>query len=48
MVTYMKKLIYISSIFLFCSVSIIAQTTIKIDGFFDDWNANINTYIDDS
>ncbi|MDC0202078.1 hypothetical protein OAJ56_02420, partial [Flavobacteriales bacterium] len=25
-----------------------SQTTIKIDGFFDDWNANLNTYIDDS
>ena len=24
------------------------QTTIKMDGFFDDWNTNINTYIDDS
>jgi hypothetical protein len=33
---------------LFFSADIIAQTTIKIDGFFDDWNANINTYIDDS
>ena len=24
------------------------QNSIMIDGFFDDWNSNINTYIDDS
>ena len=29
-------------------LSIYSQTTIKIDGFFDDWNTNISTYIDDS
>ena len=36
------------SIFLFVSIEVFSQDTIKIDGFFDDWNANINTYIDDS
>ena len=44
----MKKLIYISSIFLLFTFDVLSQTTIKIDGFFDDWNANLNTYIDDS
>ena len=44
----MKKLIYISSVFLLFAFDVFSQTTIKIDGFFDDWNANINTYIDDS
>ena len=28
-------------------MTIFAQNTIKIDGFFDDWNNNINTYTDD-
>ena len=27
---------------------VLSQTTIKIDGFFDDWSTNSNTYIDDS
>ena len=44
----MKKLIYISSIFFLFSFDVLSQTSIKIDGFFNDWNANINTYIDDS
>ena len=44
----MQKLIYISSIFLIFTFDVLSQTTIKIDGFFDDWNANLNTYIDDS
>ena len=33
---------------LFCYANIFSQNNIKLDGFFDDWNANINTYIDDS
>ena len=44
----MKKMIFISYLFLFFHFDAIPQTTIKMDGFFDDWNANINTYIDDS
>ena len=44
----MKKLIYISSIFLISTFNVLSQTTIKIDGFFDDWNSSLNTYIDDS
>ena len=28
--------------------NVLSQTTIKIDGFFDDWNSNLNNYIDDS
>ena len=44
----MKKLIYISSIFFLFSFDVFSQTTIKIDGFFDEWNANLNTYVDDS
>ena len=31
--------------FLF-SAFIVAQNSIKIDGFFDDWNTNIQTYVD--
>jgi len=42
----MKKLIYI--LFLFFAFEVLPQTTIKIDGFFDDWNGNLNTYFDDS
>jgi len=39
----------IELLFLFCFPSLVfSQTTIKIDGFFDDWSTNINTYIDDS
>ena len=44
----MKNFIYISSVLFFFSVNVFSQTTIKIDGFFDDWTANLNTYIDDS
>jgi endonuclease/exonuclease/phosphatase family metal-dependent hydrolase len=44
----MKEIIYISSVFLLFTFDVLSQTTIKIDGFFDDWNTNINTYIDDS
>ena len=44
----MKKLIYISSIFLISTFNVLSQSIIKIDGFFDDWNSNLNTYIDDS
>ena len=44
----MKKLIYISSILLITTFNVLSQTTIKIDGFFDDWNSNFNNYIDDS
>ena len=42
----MKIIIYISSIFLLFAFDVMSQTTIKIDGSFDDWNANLNTYID--
>ena len=39
----------IELLFLICFPSLVfSQTTIKIDGFFDDWSTNINTYIDDS
>ena len=39
----------IGLLFLFYLPSLVfSQTTIKIDGFFDDWSTNINTYIDDS
>jgi hypothetical protein len=39
----------IGLLFLFCFPSLVfSQTTIKIDGLFDDWSTNINTYIDDS
>ena len=44
----MSKPISILSILLFFSIDISAQATIKIDGLFDDWTANINTYVDDS
>ena len=44
----MKKMIFISYLFLFFHFDAVSQTTIKMDGFFDDWNTNINTYIDDS
>ena len=44
----MKKIIYISSFFLLLAFDVLSQTTIKLDGFFDDWSANLNTYIDDS
>ena len=39
----------IGLLFLFYFPSLVlSQTTIKIDGFFDDWSTNSNTYIDDS
>ena len=41
----MMKKVFLLLIFPILSVS---QNNIKIDGFFDDWNANLNTYIDDS
>ena len=44
----MKKLIYISFLSLYFYFDVFSQNTIKIDGFFDDWNSNLNTYIDDS
>ena len=44
----MSKIISILSIVLFFSVNIFAQATIKIDGFFDDWDTVFNTYVDDS
>ena len=43
----MNKQISILSIFLFVSIEVFSQATIKIDGLFDDWNTNI-TYVDDS
>ena len=40
---------YFILIFLvFISLNTFSQTTIKIDGFFDDWNNVLNTYVDDS
>ena len=40
---------YFILIFLvFISLNTFSQNTIKIDGFFDDWNNVLNTYIDDS
>ena len=36
---------------MFCSylyLRFFSQNKIKIDGFFNDWNSNLNTYIDDS
>ena len=44
----MTKVISILSIILSFSNIIFAQATIKIDGFFDDWNTAFNTYVDDS
>ena len=44
----MKEIIYISSVLLLFTFDVLSQTTIKIDGFFNDWNTNLNTYIDDS
>ena len=43
----MKNTIFILSFFIF-SNDIFSQNKIKIDGFFDDWNTSMNTYIDDS
>ena len=44
----MNKLISLVFVLLFISVGVFPQSTIKIDGFFDDWNDSVNTYIDDS
>ena len=35
-------------IFFLFPLLLVSQNTIKIDGFFDDWNTDMNTYIDDS
>jgi len=35
-------------LFLFFPLLLVSQNTIKIDGFFDDWNTDMNTYVDDS
>ena len=43
----MKNIIFVLS-FLILSNDVFSQNTIKIDGFFDDWNSSMNTYIDDS
>ena len=34
-------------IFLVFPLLLLSQNTIKIDGFFDDWTTDMNTYIDD-
>ena len=44
----MRKVICISSVFLIFTFHLMSQTTITIDGFFDDWSTISNTYIDDS
>ena len=44
----MKIRAWVLCIFLFSNTNLLSQNSIKIDGFFDDWTANINTYIDDS
>ena len=41
----LKKVIYI---LILLPNLLLSQTTIKIDGFFDDWNGVSNTYVDDS
>ena len=43
----MNQKILILSFLLFVSIEVFSQSTIKIDGFFDDWNSNI-IYVDDS
>ena len=43
----MNQKISILSFLLFVSIEVFSQSTIKIDGFFDDWNSNI-IYVDDS
>ena len=35
-------------LFLILIFDIFSQNTIKIDGFFNDWNTSINTHVDDS
>ena len=42
----MKKIVFTSSFFDF--ILIFFKNIIKIDGFFNDWNTSINTYVDDS
>ncbi|MDC0230765.1 T9SS type A sorting domain-containing protein [Aureispira] len=44
----MRTKLFILSILLSYAFQFYAQNTIKIDGFFDDWNSNISTYVDDS
>ena len=40
--------LFIFLLFIFISGYVFNQCSIKVDGFFDDWNGNLNTYIDDS
>tara|TARA_B100001250_G_scaffold334074_1_gene299866 strand:- start:5821 stop:7791 length:1971 start_codon:yes stop_codon:yes gene_type:complete len=44
----MKIRNFVLHILLFFSSNIFCQNTIRIDGFFDDWDPSIITYIDDS
>ena len=44
----MKKIVFTSSFFLIFIFDIFSQNIIKIDGFFNDWNTSVNTYVDDS
>ena len=44
----MKRIVFTSSFFLILIFDIFSQNTIKIDGFFNDWNTSINTHVDDS
>ena len=44
----MKKIINISCVLFLFVFEVFSQNKIKIDGFFNDWNSNLNTYIDDS
>ena len=43
----MNKKLYLS-LFLLLSLKAFSQSTIKIDGFFDDWNNNQDTYLDNT
>ena len=43
----MNKKLYLS-LFLLFSFEAFSQNIIKIDGFFDDWNNNQDTYLDDT
>ena len=43
----MNKKLYLP-LFLLFSFEAFSQNTIKIDGFFDDWNNNQDTYLDDT
>ena len=40
--------ILLASVFLFLTLDIFSQSIIKMDGFFDDWNSSLLTYVDDS